>query len=485
MDGQTDGEQPAVENPFAKPEPRKMMPSHLKILIGLIVGSVLGISANWLGARPAPADANIKDPFDIDMNRVHDQLDWVALNIADPIGKVFLRIVIMVVVPLVFSALVLGVYEIGDVRRLGRLGLTTLLLTGGFAFSAVLIGITLVDIIQPGKRLTEEQRTSLKEQYAGKGKDAVEKAKAAKPLKDILLDIIPENPVQEIVGAIDGSSKGNGMLAVMFFSLVFGIALTMVGERGQTLVLALQGVFDVTMVIIGFAMKIAPFAVACLLFAITARQGAEILVTLFWFILTVILGLSIHLLVVYSFFLWAVGRVSPVWFFKNVSEAMLTAFGTSSSNATLPVALRVASEKLKLPKEISQFVLTVGATGNQNGTALYEGVVVLFLAQVFGVELTFVQQVTVVLMSVLAGIGTAGVPGGSLPLIVVVLRTVGVPGEGIGLILGVDRVLDMCRTLLNVTGDLALATCVARCEGNAVGVMNDAPSADLKTEATP
>jgi DAACS family dicarboxylate/amino acid:cation (Na+ or H+) symporter len=183
-----------------------------------------------------------------------------------------------------------------------------------------------------------------------------------------------------------------------------------------------------------------------------------------WFVLTVLLGLSLHLFGVYSLVVWIAGGRSPRAFFRDVSDAMLMAFGTSSSNATLPTALRVAETKLRLPSDIARFVLTIGSTGNQNGTALYEGVVVLFLAQVFGVELTLIQQVTVVLMSVLAGVGTAGVPGGSLPLIVVVLRSVNVPGESIALILGVDRLLDMCRTVLNVTGDLVLATCVARGE---------------------
>jgi DAACS family dicarboxylate/amino acid:cation (Na+ or H+) symporter len=215
------------------------------------------------------------------------------------------------------------------------------------------------------------------------------------------------------------------------------------------------------MVVIAFAMRLAPYGVACLMFSITAQLGADIFVTLAWFVGTALVGMTLHLVVVYSLVVWKIGGRSPRRFFADISEAMLTAFATSSSNATLPTALRVANDRLRLPKEISQFVLTVGATGNQNGTALYEGVVVLFLAQLFGVHLSVGQQLTVVLMSVLAGVGTAGVPGGSIPLIVVVLNSVGVPGEGIGIILGIDRILDMCRTVLNVSGDLVLATCVA------------------------
>jgi DAACS family dicarboxylate/amino acid:cation (Na+ or H+) symporter len=276
-----------------------------------------------------------------------------------------------------------------------------------------------------------------------------------------LLDIIPKNPLQEMVGALDGTSPGNGMLAVMFFALAMGVALAHAGPRADTLVRLLEGLFDVSMVVIGFAMRLAPYGVACLLFAVTATLGVDILVSLGWFVVAALSGMLIHLLVVYSIVVWRLGGRSPRQFFVDISEAMLTAFATASSNATLPTTLRVADERLHLPKNISQFVLTIGSTGNQNGTALYEGVVVLFLAQLFGKDLTMGQQVTVVLMSVLAGVGTAGVPGGSIPLIALVLQSVGIDGTSIAIILGVDRLLDMCRTVLNVTGDLVLAACVA------------------------
>jgi DAACS family dicarboxylate/amino acid:cation (Na+ or H+) symporter len=254
---------------------------------------------------------------------------------------------------------------------------------------------------------------------------------------------------------------------------MLGVALAMSPERTKPLVGVLEGIFDVSMVIIGIAMQLAPYCVACLVFGITARQGPDVLATLFWFVATVVLGLSIQMFVVYSLALAGIARRNPWQFFRDISDAALTAFGTSSSNATLPVSLRVAREKLRLPPEISRFVLTVGATGNQNGTALYEGVVVLFLAQVFNKDLSFASQIKVVLMSILAGVGTAGVPGGSIPLIMIVLRNVGVEPEGIAIILGVDRLCDMCRTVLNVSGDLVLATCVAG-EETAVAV-DDAP----------
>jgi DAACS family dicarboxylate/amino acid:cation (Na+ or H+) symporter len=436
-------------------------PLHTKILIGLVVGGVLGLAAN-LAVR-----AEVAEGLDETVN--------VAIQIAEPVGKVFLRLMLMVVVPLVFSALTLGVLELGDVRRLGRVGLRTLAMAGVLSVAAVSIGVGLVNVLQPGSGLSQEQQTALKERYQSAADDAVSKAHQAKSISQILLDLIPENPLQEMVGALDGSSKGNGMLAVMCFSLIIGIALSVTPGRTATLVSVLEGVFDVTMTVISFAMRIAPVGVACLVFALVARLGLEVLGILFWFVVTVLLGLTLQLVVVYPLVLRFVGQRKPLEFFRGINEAMLTAFGTSSSNATLPTALKVSQENLGISKEVSQFVLTVGATGNQNGTALYEGVVVLFLAQVFGVELSLGQQIAVMLMSVLAGIGTAGVPGGSLPLIVVVLNYVNVPGEAIGIILGVDRLLDMCRTVLNVTGDIAIAACVSRWE--------DAPENTTRTLA--
>jgi len=438
----------------------KRIPLHWQILAGLLIGASAGLTANMLASRePTPGAA---DRYDVDGNGVHDRLDWWALNVADPLGKVFLRLIFMVVIPLVFSALALGAVGLGDVRRLGRVGLRTLAFTLGLSLVAVFLGLSLVNLLGPGRAIDPRQQEMLRAQYGSAADSAVAKARQAKSLQDALLDIIPENPLQEMVGAVDGSSKGNGMLAVMFFALALGVAITFVPEEAKTLVGWLEGLNAVSMVIIGFAMRLAPFGVACLAFAVTARLGLALVPPLAGFVLTVTLGLALQLVVVYSLVLWWFARISPRVFFGRIAEAMVTAFATSSSNATLPVSLRVALENLGLPEEVSNFVLTIGATGNQNGTALYEGIVVLFLAQVFHVDLTLTQQVLVVLMSVLAGVGTAGVPGGSLPLIVVVLQSVGIPGEGIGIILGIDRVLDMCRTVLNVTGDLTIAQCVAR-----------------------
>ncbi len=424
---------------------------HWKILIGLIVGAMAGVAANAL--FPADADGGA--------NR---GVAWFAKNIAEPVGQVFLRLIFMVVVPLVFSALVLGVAGIGDVRKLGRMGLRTLVFTVVLSSASVAIGLVLANTIRPGSRLPEQKRVELRERFASQDVSAVQQARQAKSLRDSLLDIIPKNPLQEMVGALDGSSPGGGMLAVMFFALCIGVAITLAPERTGPLVATLEGLYDVSMVIIGWAMRLAPIGVAGLTFSLTAVLGFDILKTLAWYVATVVGGLALHMFGVYSLVVGVFARLTPRQFFGRITEVMLTAFATSSSNATLPTSLRVTEQNLGVRREIASFVLTVGSTANQNGTALYEGITVLFLAQVFGVELSLTQQITVVLMSVLAGIGTAGVPGGSLPLVAILLLRVGVPPEGIGIILGVDRLLDMCRTTLNVTGDIAVAACVDRSE---------------------
>jgi dicarboxylate/amino acid:cation (Na+ or H+) symporter, DAACS family len=419
---------------------------HWKILVGLVVGTSLGLAANLWGHDAAGAMA--------------PGLRAVVDYVARPIGEVFIRLVMMVVVPLVFAALVLGIAGVGDVRKLGRLGLQTLALTVLLSGVSVGIGLTLVNTLRPGAGIDESGRLALREKYAGESVRAVENAAKSKNLRDTLLDIVPRNPLQEMVGATDGSSPGGGMLAVMFFALLFGIAVSLSPERCGPLVAALEGVYDALMRIIGWAMQLAPLAVTALMFRLTAELGLDVFRMLGGYVGIVVAGLALHMFVTYPLVLRLVGGRSPAAFFRGASEAMMTALATASSNATLPTSLRVAGEKLGIPRGVANFVLTVGATANQNGTALFEGVTVLFLAQVFNIELTLAQQVQVALMCVLAGIGTAGVPGGSLPLVVIVLKTVGIPAEAIAIVLGVDRLLDMCRTCVNVTGDLTIAACV-------------------------
>jgi DAACS family dicarboxylate/amino acid:cation (Na+ or H+) symporter len=424
---------------------------HWQILLGLVVGATAGlIGRAWL-----PPDA---------AGQPDARLAWVADNLAQPVGQVFLRLILMVVVPLVFSALVLGVVGVGDVRKLGRLGLRTLAYTLVLSGVSVAIAAVLTNGLRPGSHLPAEQVAELQRRFAGGAQETVAQARQAKPLRETLLDLIPKNPLQEAVGALDGSSPGGGMLAVMAFAVAFGVALVLVPERTGPLRAVLEGLYDVVMQIMALAMRLAPLGVAGLVFSLTALLGREILQTLAWYVLTVLCGLALQMFGVYSLAVSWLGRMNPWKFLRCSSDATLTALATSSSNATLPTSLRVAEEKLGVSRKVASFVLTVGSSANQNGTALYEGVTVLFLAQVFGLELSWTQQLTVLLMAVLAGVGTAGVPGGSLPLVVLLLQSAGIPGEAIGIILGVDRLLDMCRSSVNVAGDMAIAVCVDRAE---------------------
>jgi len=416
---------------------RPARPLYQRILIGLLFGTVAGLTANAM----APGDP---------------RLLWFAEHVTEPTGRIFLRLIFMVVVPLIVSALSLGVAGLGDVRTLGRIGAKTFAYTVGITAASVVTGLVFVNTLRPGDGLPEHIRAELRA-IMESNQGAVTAAETGVGV-DALLRIIPDNPLR---AAVQGD-----MLAVMFFALMLGIALaSLPRERVKPLIDLFEALYEVTMRIIEMAMRFAPYGVAALLFTLTARFGFTVLRQLFAYVAVVLLGLAFHQFVTYSLLVWYFSGISPRLFFRRSREVMITAFSTSSSNATLPTAMRVTEERLGVPREITSFVLTLGSTANQNGTALFEGVTVLFLAQFFGVELSLPQQVMVVLMSVLAGVGTAGVPGGSLPLIMPVLVAVGVPGEGIGIILGVDRLLDMCRTVLNVTGDMTAATFVARSEG--------------------
>ena len=379
-------------------------------------------------------------------------------------GQVFLRLLLMLVVPLVFASPVDGVAGIGDVRKLGRVGLKSFGYCLVISAISVAIGITLANTIKPGKRIDPNTSAALQQRYANEATTEIEKNKPGtkpKPLMSVVETIVPKNPFYAVSGKEDAN-----MLHLMFFALMIGIAITLIPMSVSGPVLrVLEGVYEITAKIIEMIMKFAPYAVACLLFNNTARFGLDLLQALAWFVVTVLFGLGLHMFGVYSLSIYFLSRISPIEFFRRIKTVMLTAFSTSSSNATLPTALRVSEQNLGVPQEINSFVLTVGATANQNGTALYEGVTVLFLAQLAGVDLTLGQQLTVVYLAILGGIGTAGIPSGSIPFIIGVLVTIGVNPALIAIILGVDRLLDMCRTTLNVTGDITAATYVARSEG--------------------
>jgi DAACS family dicarboxylate/amino acid:cation (Na+ or H+) symporter len=418
----------------AKPD----MPLHWKMGIGFVLGTAAGLLANLYFA-----DAGWLEAF--------------TTYVTDPVGQLFLRLLFMLVIPLVFSALVLGVVEIGNPQSLGRIGVKTLLWILLVTTIAVLIGLAAVNVLQPGVGLPEDVRAMLVEQGAERGGEIVQQSREAPSGMTLLLNIVPRNPV--------AAAAGGDLIAVMFFALMIGIAATVIRSRStQSFVDVCQGLYDICLKLIGWVIQLAPYAVAALLFTITARLGVDVLVQLARFVGTVVLALGLHLFVVLPLLLWFIGRMSPRAFLRGAQPAILTAFSTSSSSATLPTTLKVTEENLGVPRSVARFVCTLGATANMNGTALFEGVTVLFLAQFYGVELGMGQQVMILGLCVMGSIGAAGVPGGSLPVIAMILVMFGIPAEGIGLILGVDRLLDMCRTVVNVSGDMVGSVVVARGE---------------------
>jgi dicarboxylate/amino acid:cation (Na+ or H+) symporter, DAACS family len=331
---------------------------------------------------------------------------------------------------------------------------------------SVVIGLGLANTIRPGERISPEIKAKLEEKFKG---DAAKRVEAQQkdqsgvtdsPLMQAVKTVVPKNVFNSIAG------ENPNMLHLMFFALIIGVAITLLPAKvSAPFVSVCESLFAITSKIIDMIMKFAPYAVACLIYNNIALFGLDLLGSLAWFVATVLLGLGIHFFGVYSLSVALLSRINPITFFSKVRTVILTAFSTSSSNATLPTALRVSEENLNVPKEINSFVLTVGATANQNGTALYEGVTVLFLAQLAGVPLDFSTQLMVVYLAILGGIGTAGVPSGSIPFIIGILAMIGVNPALIAIILGVDRILDMCRTTLNVVGDITAATFVARSEG--------------------
>ncbi|WP_339914849.1 dicarboxylate/amino acid:cation symporter [uncultured Brevundimonas sp.] len=418
---------------------RGKLPLHWLMLIGFVVGLGGGLFVNLT----VGADTG--------------WVQWLTSNITGPAGQIFLRLLFMLVIPLLFSALVVGVAEMGDLKALGRAGIKTLLLTVVVSTIAVIIGIAMVNFFRPGDGVDPALAQKLLEDGAAGAANIVGNAPKSVELGQFFLDLIPSN--------IFTAASENQILPVMVFALLFGIGLVMAKSRStDRLQEVIEGIFEVTMKLINLVIKLAPIAIACLMFNLAALFGWDLLVRLAAYVGVAVGAMLIHMFVVYPIVIWTLGGMSPIKFFSAVREPMVVAFSTASSNASLPVALRAAEFELKLPRKIARFVLTVGATANQNGTALFEGVTVLFLAQFFGVDLSITQQVVVMLVCILGGVGTAGVPAGSLPVVAMILVMVGVPAEGIGLILGVDRFLDMCRTTLNVTGDLVLATVVSRGE---------------------
>lgn len=419
---------------------------HWKILIALVLGGAAGGIANAL------------------LGPSHAGLRWVAVQLADPMGQLFLRLMLLLVIPLVASSLILAVTGLGDLRKVGRMGLRSLLLALAFSACSVMIGLTLAGTLKPGERLDPAVAELMQQSH---GDEARKRAAAAAPLdpaKAPLMTVVQAFVPSNIFAAL--SKDPPDMLGLMAVSLFFGVLLALLPPATAGPVVAVaEGVNAAVTKGIGLALKLAPLAVFCLLFSMTARFGFGLLPSLGWFVAAVLLGLLLQAGVVYSLALFVLARVSPLAFFRRFQPVAVTAFSTSSSNATLPTALKASEEVFGIPRPIGNFVLTIGATGNQNGTALFEGVTVLFLAQLAGVDLSLGQQLMVVYLAILGGIGTAGVPSGSIPFVIAVLAAVGVNPALIAVVLGVDRLLDMCRTVVNVGGDMVMAACVARSQG--------------------
>ena len=418
----------------------KGLPLHTKILIGLVIGAVLGLIANAaLGSD-------------------HAWVAWTNKYLAGPIGQIFLRLLFMIVMPLVFASIALGVAGLGDIRRVGTVGGKAIgLFLGSTALSATL-GILLVLAFRPGSNVDPQVQTQLLATYAADATSKVQVAQQGGFGIHTLVNIVTNNPIKSMVDM--------DMLGVIFFGLMFGAALTLItAARAKPMIDVLEALQDVVIKIVEIAMKLAPYGVAGLIFGVTSRFGFRLLIPLGSYVAVVLAGLLIHVLFTISLILKTYGRISPLRFYGRIRASIITAFSTSSSAATLPTNLAVAEQNLGIPPKIAGFVLPLGTTMCMNGTALYEGMTVLFLAQVFGHALTVPEMIIVMAMSVITAVGAAGVPGGSLPLLVGILIMFGIPGEGIALILGIDRILDMSRTTVNVIGDMAVTLCVARSEG--------------------
>lgn len=418
----------------------KGMKLHTKILLALVVGATAGILANTqLGGD-------------------HRGVAWVNEYVAGPIGQIFLRMLFMIVMPLVFSSIALGVAGLGDLRKVGQVGGKAVGYFFTTTFLAACFGLVMVLVVDPGSSVPEEVKTELMATYAADAASKVEAQQTGGFGINTFVNIVTRNPVRS---AADGD-----MLGIIFFGLMFGAALTQIPpSRSEPMIRVLESINDVVIVIVGIAMKLAPYGVTGLIFGVTSRFGFALLKPLGGYVLVVMTALLLHTFVNLSLIVRFVMGLSPVVYFSRIKGALVTAFSTSSSSATLPAALRAAQENLGIPPKVAGFVLPLGSTMCMNGTSIFEGITVIFLAQVFGVQLSLGMMGIVIIMSVITAIGAAGVPGGSIPLLVGILAMLGVPGEAIAIVLGVDRILDMTRTVTNVASDISATTFVAKSEG--------------------
>ena len=415
------------------------MQLYTKILIGLTAGTAVGITANA---------AKIEG------------LQNVLVEL-EPVGTAFIRLITMIVIPLVIASLIVGAASLGDLRKLGRIGGKTVVYYFLTTALAVTVGLLLANIVQPGGGVDAGTRDQLAAQYEGQAQGQLEIAAQAPSLKDVLLNMIPRNPVQ--------AAADFELLPLIFFSVIFGAAISILPENQRKVVVTFfEGINSASMIVIGWVMKLAPYAVFALIGSVVAQFGIDLLQSLLIYTLTVIAGLAFHTYVTTALLVRFAARLNPLAFFKRVFPVQVFGFSTSSSSATLPLTMSRAESDLGISKQVSSFVLPLGATINMDGTALYQAVAVMFIAQIYGIQLDLTAQLTVVLTATLASVGAAGVPSAGLITLIIVLQSVGLGDKveaGIALILGVDRILDMLRTATNISGDLSCASFIARTEG--------------------
>jgi DAACS family dicarboxylate/amino acid:cation (Na+ or H+) symporter len=411
-----------------------------------VVANALATGADWVSWIGVPAEG------------AKQAVDWIGNNIAGPVGQIFLRMLLMTIVPLVFASLTLGVAGLGDIRKVGRVGARTIAYFLISTAIAATIGLILVNVVRPGDGLDPAVREQLMTTYRSQA-EGLQAGGGGKFGVDLFVNIVPRNPIQ--------AAASLDMLGIIFFSLVFGAALTLLPpDKTKPLLRVLDALGEAVVKIIDFAMRLAPYGVFGLIFVVTSRFGFALLKPLGLYVAVVLMGLVLHGAISISALVRVLGGLSPRVFYSRIRASMVTAFSTSSSNATLPTNIAVAEHELKIPPRIAGFVLPLGSTMCMNGTALFEGVTVLFLAQVYGIPLSLYTQIIVIILSVITAVGAAGVPGGSLPLLMGVIAVVGVDPGAIAMIIGVDRILDMSRTTLNVVGDMSAAVYVARTESD-------------------
>lgn len=420
------------------------MELYTKILIGLVAGAVVGAVANIAGIEP--------------MQNFLGQIEVL--------GTAFINLITMIVIPLVVASLLVGTASLGDLKKLGRIGGKTLLYYMSTTAIAVTIGLVLSNVIKPGSGVSEETRDQLAATYGGDAAARVDIANNAPGWVETLLGIIPRNPVQ--------AAANMDLLPLIFFTICFGAALTAITPARRDAVLNFfHGINEASMVLINWIMELAPYAVFVLIASVVANFGFDLLQSLAVYTVVVVIGLLTHLVLTYGTILAVFAKLSPPAFFKKIAAVPLFAFSTSSSNATLPLTIETAEEEVGVSNEVASFVLPLGATINMDGTALYQAVAAMFIAQIYGIDLSLGLQLTIVLTATLASVGAAGVPSAGIITLIIVLNAVGL-GEhvqaGIALILGVDRILDMLRTSVNVCGDLTASAVIATTEGETLSL---------------